>query len=46
MKKRKRTYPPFWEKFIPVAIGIIAFVIVILLIIILTIALGIFPWAV
>lgn len=39
----KRRYPPFWEKFIPIALGIIAVIIVILLLIIIAIALGVFP---
>jgi len=38
----KRHYPPFWEKTIPVALGIIVLVIAILLIIIISVALGLF----
>ena len=38
-----RRYPPFWEKFIPIALGIITVIIVILLLIIIAIALGLFP---
>ena len=39
----KRRYPPFWEKFIPIALGIIAVIIVILLLIIIAVFTGIFP---
>ncbi len=41
--KNKRQYPPFWEKFIPIAIGIIVTIIIILIIIIFAVALGLFP---
>ena len=41
----KRQYPPFYEKAVPIAIGIIVVVIVILLIIIVGVALGLFPGA-
>jgi hypothetical protein len=41
----KRRYPPFWEKFIPIALGIITVIIVILLLIIIAIAFGFFPGA-
>lgn len=37
--KTKRTYPPFYEKFIPVAIGLLAVVIIALLVF--TIAVGV-----
>ena len=40
----KREYPPFWEKFIPVALVFITGIIVILLIVIISVALGIFPF--
>ena len=40
--KNKRQYPPFWEKFIPIAIGIIVVIIIILIIIIFDVALGLF----
>ncbi|HSR32725.1 MAG TPA: hypothetical protein VLY63_19360 [Anaerolineae bacterium] len=39
----KRQYPAFWEKAVPIALGIIGIAIVILLIIILAVALGLFP---
>jgi hypothetical protein len=39
----KRRYPPFYERFVPVALGVIVAVIVILLLIILSVALGLFP---
>ena len=41
----KRQYPPFFEKFVPIALGIIVVVIVILLVIIFSVALGLFPGA-
>lgn len=41
----KRQYPPFYEKAVPIAIGIIVVVIAILLIIIVGVALGLFPGA-
>ncbi len=41
--KNKRQYPPFWEKFVPIAIGIIVTIIIILIIIIFAVALGLFP---
>ena len=40
--KNKRQYPPFWEKFVPIAIGIIVVIIIILIIIIFAVALGLF----
>jgi hypothetical protein len=40
---QKRQYPPFYEKVVPVALGIIVLVIVILVIVILGVALGLFP---
>ena len=39
----KRQYPPFYEKVVPIAIGVIVVVIVILLVIIVGVALGLFP---
>jgi hypothetical protein len=39
----KRQYPPFYEKAVPVALGIIAVVIIVLLFIIIGVALGLFP---
>ncbi len=39
----KRQYPPFYEKAIPIAVGVIVVIIVILLIIIVGVALGLFP---
>ena len=41
--RSKRQYPPFYERFVPIALGIIAVIIVILLLIILGVALGLFP---
>jgi hypothetical protein len=39
----KRQYPPFYEKAVPIALGIIAIAIIILLLIIVGVALGLFP---
>jgi hypothetical protein len=41
----KRQYPPFYEKIVPAAIGILAFIIIVMLVIILIVALGIYPGA-
>jgi len=41
----KRDYPPFWEKFIPIALIIIGIIIVILILVILSVALGVLPVA-
>jgi hypothetical protein len=41
----KRQYPPFYEKAVPIALGIIAIVILALLIIIVGLALGLLPGA-
>ena len=38
----RRQYPPFFEKFVPVALGLIAVLIVVLLVIITGVALGFF----
>ena len=39
----KRQYPPFYEKAVPIALGIIAIAIIVLLLIIIAVALGLFP---
>jgi hypothetical protein len=39
----KRQYPPFYEKIVPIVLGIIALLIVVLLLIIFGVALGLFP---
>ena len=39
----RRRYPPFYEKFVPIALGVIVVVIIILLIITVAVALGLFP---
>ncbi len=44
-EKRERRYPPFWERAVPVAVGILATLIVIMLAVIVAVALGVFPWA-
>lgn len=41
--KKKRAYPPFWEKFIPYFLGAISLAILFLIIIALSVVLGIFP---
>jgi len=41
----KRQYPPFYERIVPIALGIIALAIVVLLLIIVGVALGLFPSA-
>ena len=40
---RRHQYPPFWDKAVPIAVGIIVVVIIILLVIIVGVALGLFP---
>jgi hypothetical protein len=39
----KREYPYLYEKFIPIALGIIGFAILVLIIIAVLVALGLFP---
>ncbi len=39
----KRQYPPFYEKVVPIALGVIAIATIILLLIIVGVALGLFP---
>lgn len=39
----KRQYPPFYERFIPLALAVIVLAIVFLLIVIVAVALGLFP---
>ncbi len=43
--RSKRQYPPLYERLVPIALGIIAAIIVILLLIIFSVALGFFPGA-
>jgi len=40
----QRRYPPFYEKAIPIALGIIVVAIIVLSFIIVGVALGLFPW--
>jgi hypothetical protein len=42
-ERRKHEYPPFWDKIVPIALTIIAIIMVILLGIIVGVALGLFP---
>jgi hypothetical protein len=39
----KRQYPPFYEKAVPIVLGIIAIAIIVLLLVIIGVALGLFP---
>jgi hypothetical protein len=39
----QRQYPPFYEKAVPIALGIVAIAIIVLLFIIIGVALGLFP---
>ena len=41
MDKPKRSYPPFYEKFVPIAIGVLALVIVSMLIFTLAVGFGV-----
>ena len=41
----KRQYPPFYERVVPIALGIIALTIVVLLLIIFAVAMGFLPGA-
>jgi hypothetical protein len=41
----KRQYPPFYEKVVPIALGIIAAIVIVLLLVILGVALGLLPGA-
>lgn len=45
-ESKTRRYPPFWERFIPIVLAILGFVIVGMMIIAVTVALGVFPGAV
>ncbi len=44
-KPPKRQYPPFYEKVVPIALGILVVVVIILLFIILGVASGLLPGA-
>jgi len=39
----KRQYPPFYEKAVPIALGLIVVAIIVLLAIVLVVVLGLFP---
>jgi hypothetical protein len=39
----KRRYPPFYERFVPIALGVIVLIILLLLLVILAVFLGLFP---
>ena len=41
----RRRYPPLYEKAVPIALGVIALIVIALLLIILGVALGLFPGA-
>ena len=40
MKKSRRQYPPFFEKTVPIILGVIGLLVMVLLVIILGVALG------
>jgi hypothetical protein len=42
-EKRERRYPPFWERAVPVAVGILVLLIAVILVVIVAVALGVFP---
>jgi uncharacterized membrane protein YidH (DUF202 family) len=42
-ESRRHEYPPFWDKAVPIAVGLIVVIIVILLVVIVGVALGLFP---
>ena len=42
-ERPKRQYPPFYERVIPIVLGIIVLAIFVLLVIIVGVALGLFP---
>jgi hypothetical protein len=44
-KKMTRSYPPFWERFVPIILAILGLIIVVMLIVAVTVAIGIFPGA-
>jgi hypothetical protein len=39
----KRSYPPFWEKFIPLFLGIMGLIITIMIVIVFAVVFGFFP---
>jgi hypothetical protein len=43
-KRKKRSYPPFWDKFIPVVLILIAGIITFLIYITIRVALGMAAW--
>jgi cytoskeletal protein RodZ len=42
-EKRERRYPPFWEHAVPIAVGILALLILAMIVVIVAVALGVFP---
>ncbi len=44
-KRPQEEYPPFWEKFVPIALLVIAAFILVLLVVTALVALGLFPGA-
>ena len=42
-EKRERRYPPFWERAVPIAVGILVLVIAVILVVIVAVALGVLP---
>ena len=41
----KRRYPAFWEKAVPIVLGVIVFAIVLLLVVVFAVATGLLPGA-
>jgi len=42
-RKEPRQYPPFWERAIPIVVGLIGLLVIVLVLIAASVALGIFP---
>ena len=45
-KKSSRKYPPFWERFVPIALAILGIVVIGMMIVAVSVALGVFPGSV
>lgn len=41
--RKRRQYPPFWERIVPIALIIIAALVIVLLAVTIAVALGLFP---
>lgn len=42
--KPRRSYPPFWEKFIPYILGLIGLIVLGLVLLALSVVLGVYPF--